>query len=304
MHEYEYIPSKTGTCKLCVYLWDAPQPKAVLQIVHGMAEHMGRYGCLGEYLSGSGIAVIGHDIAGHGRSIGPEGLKGYFGPGDGWGGILADIDQVADAAARRWPGVPRILMGHSMGSFLVECHMARKGGAAAYILSGTAGKNPALPFGRMIARAQIALGRGRRPSMLLNTLSFGAYNTPFKPARTPFDWLSRDEAEVDKYMADELCGFAFTAEAFCQLFGGMGEIAGRDWPERTEDKPILIISGDRDPVGGMGKGVYEIAGRLEKAGRQVELRLYPGGRHELLNGPDRELFCRDIREFILRQVRV
>ena len=297
--------SATGQGDIRVRVWQPEdKPRAVLQITHGMAEHIDRYDDFAQYLAHNGVLVAGQDIAGHGKSIAPEGgIPGYFGEGDGWSANIADMRTLYNTIKAEYPDAPYILMGHSMGSFLARTYASRHGeDMDAFIFSGTAGKNPAVPIAKLIAKSEIKKHGGTTPSETLNGLSFGAYNNAFKPNRTGFDWLSRDAENVDKYVADPLCGFVFTAKAFSDLFNGLTEIQQSDWASKVPDRPILLISGTDDPVGGKNaSGVRQVADKLIRTGHTVELNLYEQARHELLNETIKEQVYADLLDFINRQ---
>lgn len=293
------FPSATGLGDLRCRMWIPEDPHAALQITHGMAEHIDRYHEFASFLAENGVLVYGFDAAGHGKSIGENGIKGYFGKENGWDALVQDMRTLRDLVAQDNPAIPLILMGHSMGSFLARTYAGRDGNDFdAFIFSGTAGRNPVLPIGKWLARREIKKTGGALPSQRLYQMSFGSYNKAFKPNRTECDWLSRDEAQVDRYVADELCGFPFTACAMLDVFNGLGEVSGEHWAARVPKKPILMISGDCDPVGNKGKGVRQVAGWLKKTGHETELKLYPGARHEVLNETNRDEVYRDILLFI------
>jgi alpha-beta hydrolase superfamily lysophospholipase len=299
MHQLP-LQSATGQGELYVRVWEPEnQPKAVLQIVHGMAEHIERYDRFARYLNQNSILVVGADNASHGKSISKDGIRGYFGAEHGWNSLIQDIQSVHSIIKQSYCGLPCILFGHSMGSFLARSYAARHGDDLdGFIFCGTAGKNPALPVAKLLARCEIRKNGASTPSRLLDKLSFGAYNNAFKPNRTPFDWLSRDEAEVDKYVDDPACGFVFTAAGFRDLFDGLGEVSGPQWARRVPKRPILLIAGDADPVGANGKGVKQVEAWLVQSGHRVKCILYPGARHELLNETNREQVSDDVRLFI------
>ena len=294
------LQSATGQGELYVRVWEPEnQPKAVLQIVHGMAEHIERYDRFARYLNQNSILVVGADNASHGKSISKDGIRGYFGAEHGWNSLIQDIQSVHSIIKQSYCGLPCILFGHSMGSFLARSYAARHGDDLdGFIFCGTAGKNPALPVAKVLARSEIRKNGASTPSRLLDKLSFGAYNNAFKPNRTPFDWLSRDEAEVDKYVDDPACGFVFTAAGFRDLFDGLGEVSGPQWARRVPKRPILLIAGDADPVGANGKGVKQVEAWLVQSGHRVKCILYPGARHELLNETNREQVSDDVRLFV------
>ncbi len=293
------FPSATGLCDIRYRLWIPSDPRVALQIAHGMAEHIDRYDAFATFLAENGILVYGADIAGHGKSIGKSGLKGYFCAENGWDAVLQDMRTLRDVVRTEFPAIPYILMGHSMGSFLARSYAGRDGrDFEAYIFSGTAGKNPMLGIAKFLARREIKKHGAETPSDLLYNLSFGSYNKAFRPNRTAFDWLSRDDEQVDKYVSDELCGFPFSAGAMLDLFNGLSEISSINWARRLPDRPILLLSGACDPVGGAGNGVKQVFGWIKKSGRNAECKLYEGGRHEMLNEINREEVYRDILLFI------
>jgi len=272
--------------------WAVEAPRAVVQVLHGMAEHSGRYARLAGGLAGVGYTTYARDHRGHGKSISDASPAGHLADRDGWNRIVADAHTVNREIARRHPGLPVIVVGHSMGSFVLQQllfeHPADMVAAA---LSGSNGKPPAIAAaGKLVARLERArLGR-RSPSALLTRLSFGGYNKPFAPARTEFDWLSRDPAEVDAYLADPLCGFEVSTQTWVDLLDALGRIANpANVAKVPKDMPLYLFAGDRDPVGEHGKGMTRLRDAYARAGiTDVRLTLYPGGRHEMLNETNRE----------------
>ena len=297
------LPTDDGLT-LFVYRWmpENVPLRAVVQIAHGMAEHAARYERFAAALCRAGIGVYANDHRGHGRTAGgPENI-GYFADADGWNKVVADMGQLCAAIGRENPGVPIFLFGHSMGSFLSRTFISRRGNEIrGAILSGTGG-DPGLlgKIGLFIARALCFIKGAKSPSPLLNALSFGGFNKPFRPNRTEFDWLSRDAAEVDKYVADPLCGAVFTAGFFVDLIGGINEIHTPDTFTRTPgDLPILLFSGARDPVSADGKGVREVFDAYQKAGAvDIQMTLYEDGRHEMLNETNRDEVTENIIQWI------
>ncbi len=304
MEREHYMKSASGLGDVYVKEW-APEGevRAVLQLTHGMAEHIARYGAFAGFLNENGILVVGLDLPGHGKSIGQNGTPGSLAEENGWSRAVLDMRTLYEKTHAEHADVPYVLFGHSMGSFLARTYAARYGmDMDAFIFSGTSGKNPAVPIAKLLAKGEIKKNGGRAQSARLNGLSFGAYNKAFTPNRTEFDWLSRDEAEVDRYVADEHCGFVFTAGGFLDLFDGLSEIGSKTWAARVPQKPVLLISGAKDPVGGNGRGVKEVAALLEKTGHDVTLHLYSECRHELLNELNREEVYRDILRFMEEKV--
>ena len=268
-------------------------PRAVVQIVHGLAEHSARYARLAEALTQAGYAVYAHDQRGHGPNTPPADL-GFFAERDGWRKLLDDIQAVAERIAADHPGLGRAFLGHSMGSFLGQTYIAERGDElAAAVLSGTSGPPPAiLPIGkRIVAFESWRLGpRGKSP--LVQALLFGEQNKPFRPARTPYDWLSRDAAEVDKYVAAPLCGFALTNPLAADLVGALADLASPALAARIpKTLPIYVFSGARDPVGAKLQGLLDV---YRSAGLDVTAKLYPDARHETLNETNRDEVTRDL----------
>lgn len=278
--------------QLALYEWPAPaSPKAVVQITHGLAEHAGRYDRLARALSQAGYAVFASDHRGHGRTArGPSDL-GFFGESGGFQRLVNDQLEVNHELALRYPALPRVLLGHSFGSFVSQAYLFEHAhSVSAVILSGTTSANRLLVApGLGLARAlRVPLGpRGK--SQLLQQLTFGSYNDAFKPVRTKFDWLSRDPAEVDKYVADPLCGFDNSVQGWIDLLGGLLYIRSSERQRRLpKELPIYLISGTADPVGDMGKGPTRLAQQYAAAGlKRVKLNLYPSARHELFNETNR-----------------
>ena len=272
-------------------------PKAVVHIVHGLAEHSARYARLAQALNLAGYAVFAHDHRGHGPACPPADL-GFFADRQGWRKLLEDIDAVAARIAADMPGAPRVFLGHSMGSFLGQTYIAEHGEAlAAAVLSGTAGPPPAiLPIGkRVIAFERWRLGpRGK--SGVVQALLFGAQNKPFQPARTPYDWLSRDASEVDKYAADPLCGFPLTNQLAVDLVEALGNLASPQQAARiAKSLPIYLFSGARDPVGTTLPGLLRV---YRAAGLDVTAKIYPDARHETLNETNRDEVTRDLVDWL------
>lgn len=262
--------------------------RAVLQICHGVAEHIARYDAFARYLNELGIAVVGHDHLGHGRSLPEGGTPVYFGEGNTWHTVVDDI-YVLHQRIRLWyPDVPLCIMGHSMGSFLTRTYLIRYPGTVkAAIIMGT-GWQPEMTIrgGLLLAGILSGLKGPDAVSKLVTNMAFGAYNKAFgdKP-RTPNDWLSADTDNVDRYMADPLCGADATVGLFRQMLRGLrfnqtpGNIDRMD-----KNAPILLIAGQDDPVGNMGAGVRRTHDAFKRAGiKDVTQKLYPGLRHEILN---------------------
>jgi alpha-beta hydrolase superfamily lysophospholipase len=295
-------PSVTGeTLEKRLWLPEG-RPRAVLQLVHGMAEYIARYDETAKRLNEAGFAVVGHDLLGHG-----PGAKtlGWFAERDGWDALEQDIHTLRLQTQAEYPSVPYFLLGHSMGSFLVRTYSQKwEAGLAGIILSGTAHFDPLLlNSGLLIANLQCLLGMEKKPSKLLHNMSFGGYNKPFMPARTAFDWLSTNNDNVDRYVADPLCGFPFTAGAYRDLFHGLKRLYPKNLATMDKNVPVRLISGALDPVGACGASVKTTAKELVDAGvKNVTWHLYPEGRHEMLNELQREQVWSDLIEWMEQHV--
>lgn len=285
--------------ELFVYRWTPDRAaKAVVQIAHGMIEHAGRYARTAEQLTLAGYAVYAHDQRGHGKTALTPGDFGYLADSDGFQHLLTDLHSVNRRIAVEQPGLPIYLLGHSMGSFLAQHYAFTYGDTLAGVaLSGTTyGLGLGAKAARLIAKLErIRLGpRARSP--LISWMSFANFNTPFKPNRTEFDWLSRDQNEVDKYIDDPLCGFGFTVQGWIDLYGALIEL------ERPENLrrvprwlPIYVFSGDQDPVSAQTRGAHSLIDAYRRAGlTDLTSHFYAGARHEILNETNRADVHRDL----------
>jgi alpha-beta hydrolase superfamily lysophospholipase len=305
----ETFTFKEGTGPdIFVYKWipdDGVKVKAVVQIAHGMAETAARYERFAERLTGEGYLVYANDHRGHGKTAGDADRVGDLGD-DGFNNMVKEMRRLQAIINEENPGLPFFLFGHSMGSFLLQRYICLYGddldGA---ILSGSNGRvGILLDIGLCIAKREAKkLGRGHR-SHKLTKLSFGGYNKPFRPNRTKFDWLSRDEAEVDKYVNDPFCGGVFTAGFFRDFTGGLKIVEDKkELAGIPPELPIYIFSGDMDPVGNFGKGVMKLVKTYRKLGiKDLCYKLYEGGRHEMLNETNREEVMQDVIEWLNRHV--
>ncbi len=276
--------------------------RGILQIAHGMAEHSRRYESFAKYLVSKGFAVCINDHAGHGKSALDEESYGYFGPG-GYLNLVKDMDKLRRIVQEDFPGVPYMIMGHSMGSFLTRRYLSTYGeGVRGAVICGTSAglSPPVMKAGLAYAEKIVAKKGPKGHDDRLKNLTTGGYNHAFHPARTPNDWLSRDEAQVDLYNQDPLCGFDFTVSGYRDLVRLLFDVNQPQWFRSVPDIPILMVSGDQDPVGDFGKGVRKVYRRLVKTGHDVQLILYPGGRHELLNETNRDQVYQDIASFLLQ----
>lgn len=269
-------------------------PRAVVQLVHGMAEHIARYDATAKRLNAAGFLVVGHTFLGHGELGKP---LGWFAEQNGWDALVDDVHALRRLTQDEFPGLPYFILGHSMGSFLVRTYCQRyEAGLAGAVLSGTGHFAPALVnAGLLIAELQCLFGMEKTPSMLLHKMSFGNYNKAFEPTRTAFDWLSKDTAIVDRYVADPYCGFPFTAGGYRDFFRGLGTLSPRNLRTMDPNIPIRLFSGMQDPIGEHGEGVKVTAAELTAAGvKDVTYKLFENCRHETLNEVEREAVWADL----------
>ncbi len=303
------VPSKTGLADVFVRCW-APSdtdPKAIFQISHGMAEHGERYSDFAAYLCSKGFAVFANDHIGHGKSVKSDGDLGYFGENGGWNAFVEDERTITELIKKEYPNTPIIFFGHSMGSFIAREYLRRYGDDESIkggIICGTSGKNPASAIAIKLADA-IAKSKGsRHKSEFINKIAFGAYNKKFEGA-TAFDWLSSDKEQVDKYIKDKYCGYLFTAAGYKDLFTVLTAVSGKEWfKNMPKALPLLVISGEDDPVGNYGKGVKQVYNDLKLAGvNDVVLKLYLGLRHEILNERKNKTVYEDVAAWALSKVK-
>lgn len=271
---------------LSATLWLPEQaPKALLQIAHGMTEHIGRYEALAQEMTGHGIAVAGFDLRGHGRNPGDPDVAS-FGEG-GWEASIEDMHLFFDLLSARFPGLPHYMLGFSLGSFLLREYLGKypDGISGAAILGTGYQPGPVLSVMMSIVKGQVRKAGFDGTTDLVKQLSFGNYNQKFKPNRTIADWLCADNAELDAYLADPLCRSNISAGLFLQLLGSMQRTGRKDaYQGWNPDTPVLLLSGQDDPVGDAGKGVQAVRRRMEQAGiLHVTMHLLPGARHDLLH---------------------
>lgn len=279
--------------------WDVASPRALVHVVHGMAEYGRRYARVAAALNAAGFAVWAHDHRGHGDHMSRDGTRrpGHFGD-DGWDGLVRDTQEASRQCQASAPGTPLLLLAHSMGSFVAQAVLTRSGGEyAGVVLCGSNGPPGALErAGVLLARLEARLRGETTPSQWVQQAAFRQYNAVFAPTRTDADWLSRDPAEVDAYVADPLCGFPLTAGAWRDFLVGKSGLGDQTLLRRIPPAlPLRLIAGDRDPVGEQGAGVRRLLDTYRRAGlTRVSMQLYPDARHELLNESNRDEVTRDV----------
>ena len=296
-----YFPSHDKRTSIHAVEWIPDgAPRAIVQLCHGMCEHIGRYDDFARFLAENGIYVVGNDHLGHGLSVRSAEDLGYFTEKDGDLCLLKDIHKLRRMTEQRFPGVPYFMLGFSMGSFLLRQYIGRCGKrlAGAVIMGTGSPKTAATRGGRALCRS-IAVFKGWHfRSQKVDSKVIGKYSQAFMPYRTKADWLTKDEAIVDDFIADPLCGFCFTLNGYYSLF-----LAAEDAQdpqviaEIPKDLPMLLISGDQDPVGDFGKGVREAFRSYQTAGIiDLEIKLYENDRHSILC----ELDKGDVYDYLLR----
>lgn len=294
------IISGAAERKITVRVWKPKnrEPKSVLVISHGMGEHIDRYEGFADVATEKCVAVIGANHRGHGQEAT---LHGHFDDERGWERVLADLDCIVDYARVQF-ACPVILIGHSMGSFVAR-HYAILHGAKleGLVLCGSNYQSPLLlKTAKAIALSQVKLFNKRRPSALMEFLSFGVFNLSVKKPRTAMDWLNRNNAEVDKYIVDPLCGFRCSNQFWVDFMGGLAWSSHQEHLKHMPSElPVLVTSGDRDPVSRMGKGAQALQQALRDSGvSKVDLKLYTGARHELFLEVNRQEFYQDLLNWV------
>ena len=304
MKDEFYFPSKDGNTEIHTIEWKpAGQVRAVLQMCHGMVEYIDRYSEFAEYLCSHGFYVVGNDHLGHGKSIQSKSEYGYFHEKYGNSCILGDMHTLHQRTAKKYPGVPYFMLGHSMGSILLRQYIQIYGNELdGAILMGVVQEQPqvVLSAGKNLCRVMSVFRGWHYRSNLVDNMVLGSFNKKFQPNKTRADWVTSDQERLEAYCADPLCSFKFTVNAYYHMLAGMKKMQK---PEAVfmipKHLPILFAAGTEDPCGGMGKGVRKIYDKYKKAGiKDVSLQLYAGDRHELLNETDRTQVYLDLYDWM------
>lgn len=280
--------------------------KAVVQIAHGMAEHSARYARFAKALTEHGYAVYANDHRGHGKTAARREDLGFFADHGGWDLVVSDQLDLVEEIKSRHPGTPVFLFGHSMGSYIARGAAIRAGREwAGLLLSGTSHGHPLMQLVNLTLPRIERLRIGKRgKSWSVSKLTFEAFNAKFDDPRTSADWLSRDEAEVDKYLADPLCGFECTVQMWHDMFKGLRHIFTPEVMARMPSSlPVYVLAGEFDPLNEKLSDIKKLHKAFERAGiRNMTVRAYPGARHELLNELNRDEVTRDLIAWLDQQM--
>lgn len=304
MKDEFYFPSKDGNTEIHTIEWKPEgEVKAVLQICHGMVEYMNRYDEFAEFLCSKGCYVVGNDHLGHGKSIQSKKEYGFFNEKYGNACLLGDVHTLRQRILKKYPNIPYFMLGHSMGSVLVRQYIQMYGnGLSGVVMIGVVAerKRASLCIAKRMCRFLAAFKGWHYRSKFMDNLVLGRYNKCYKQARTRADWVTSDTQRLDDYIADPLCSFVFTVNAYYHMFSGMLKMQKKENIYMIpKTLPMLVAAGSEDPVGNFGKGVRKVYEEYKAAGIQdVSLRLYAGDRHELLNETDRRQIYSDLYEWL------
>lgn len=308
---YEYseikFPSRDGknTVSAGLYTPINKEVRGIIQISHGMIDHIGRYKNVADFFCERGYLVAGNDHLGHGKTVENEEDFGYFAKKGGVDLVLRDLHSFNRILREKYPDRPVVMLGHSMGSFLARLYTVKyphtvKG----VVIHGTAGRNSLVGMGKLLAKIIIALKGERHRSALLKSMSIGSYNNHFSKSEGSTAWLTSDSSQVSGRHSDPMTSFSFTASAYRDLFTMLGDCNSKAWfSSYPKEMPTLIMSGAADPVGNFGKGVNFVYNQLLVSGASdLTLKTYEGARHELFNELEREKYFADMLEFTERVI--
>ncbi|MGN1165637.1 MAG: alpha/beta fold hydrolase [Lachnospiraceae bacterium] len=301
--EFYYL-SCDGATQIYSVEW-APEGeiRAVLQISHGMVEHINRYEEFASYLTEKGFLVVGNDHLGHGRSVQQDEDHGFFHETSGNKYVVGDIHNLRLQTQKNHPDIPYFMLGHSMGSFLLRQYLTSYSeGLCGAVIMGTGYHSmPELVLGQTLCKIIASVKGWRYRSTLVNAISFGSFNRHFKPCESDKDWVTSDTAKRDEYLKDPFCNFVFTVNGYYHMFEGMKVLAKKENICKIKNElPVFFVSGEDDPVGGFGKGVRKVYKKYVDAGmKNVEMKLYKNDRHEILNETDRAQVYEDIALWML-----
>ncbi|WP_195987580.1 alpha/beta hydrolase [Clostridium sp. D53t1_180928_C8] len=285
------------------YKWSEVQnPKGIVQIVHGMTEYALRYDYFAKKLCENGYIVYAHDQRGHGETSPKDEERGYIADNEGFDILVENVKELTDIAKKENSNLPIILFGHSMGSFVSQRYIELYGNEInGVILSGTNGKPDSITkLGALISKIEIMFKGREAKSKLMDKLSFGDFNSNFKPTRTGYDWLCSVDEEVDKYIESPMCGFICSTSFYYDLIRGLWKINKKENLNNIpKNLPIYIFAGDKDPVGNFGKGIVNLYDTYKSIGiYDLNYKLYSNGRHEMLNENNKDQVIKDLLEWI------
>ena len=304
MRKEFYFRSSDGKTNIRTLAWKPNgKIKAILQISHGMAEHIMRYNEFAEYLASHAYYVVGNDHLGHGKSVSSAKDYGHLDKKQGNDFLIQDMHLLREKISNEYPTLPYFILGHSMGSTLLRYYILKYGeGLQGVLFSGIVAHQSSvlLNLGKCLS-SLIGIFRGKYyRSKFLNYSVLGKYNKMMKNPQSKIDWVTRDLEKLEKYANDELSGFIFTANGYYNIFDGLLRLNNKkNISLLPKDLPMLIISGSEDPVGGFEQGIKDVYEKYKKDGvRDIALKIYEGARHELINEIDREYIYQDIDEWM------
>ena len=294
--------SADGKTHVSAYFWYAKNvtPRAIIQLSHGMCEYITRYDAWARRFAEVGYVFCGNDHLGHGHTAKHKQDLGYMAKRGGAELLVEDVHKMTLLAKEKFAGLPLVLYGHSMGSFVARAYLTRYGEElAGALISGTAGPGQPTGLGKKLAHTVGAVRGERYRSRFLTSMAFGSYNKKFQKEKSLFSWLTRDESERAAYGEDPFCTFVFTTAGYDTLFSLLGEVSSKKWANGVpKSLPVLLFSGDKDPVGNYGKGVKKVFDRLVAAGCNVRLKLYEDGRHEMHNETNKDEVFADLITYL------
>ncbi|MBE6604739.1 MAG: alpha/beta hydrolase [Ruminococcaceae bacterium] len=299
--EFTYL-SSDGVTTVHAYIWAPREPRAIIQLSHGMCEYVERYDEWARRFAAASIVFCGNDHLGHGRTAKEKNDLGYTAPRGGAELLVDDLYKMSLLMREKYPHLPLFLYGHSMGSFAARLYLSKYGHLlSGALISGTAGSGAPTGLALKLTHAIARLKGTRHRSAFITSLAFGAYNKRFQGENDLHSWLTRDKAVRDRYEKDPFCHFVFTTAGYDTLFSLLGAVGKKTWAASVpKNLPILLFAGDMDPVGSYGKGVAEVHGRLLAAGCNSTLRLYENGRHEMHNETNKDEVFGDLIDFLSR----
>lgn len=297
--EFYYLSSNNET-NIHAIKWLPEKPIGIVQIAHGVTEHIDRYDEFANYLTSKGYIVVGNDHLGHGKSIIKNKSKMYFGPQGSWENVVKDIKILHEKTSSEHPNIPYYIIGFSLGSFLVRTYLIEhKPKLDKVVLIGT-GTQPKwlINILKQIVKKEINNKGAENPTPLVTNLSFGTYNRQIKNAKTPHDWLTSNEKALEEYCSDPLVGKELSSSLFYELLSGISYTSEMKNMKQMPKIPVLLISGKSDPVGDMGKGIKKLSKKLNKLNISNQVILYENLRHDILHEKEYKKVYEDIYKFI------